>query len=110
MWRALVEEYWPAGQVDDALSVMECESKGDPNAYNEASGASGLFQFLPGTWTSASVSAGWAGADVFYGEANIAVAAWLSGSAHPHGRTGTASPSRYVLTRPGGRRSYTRLP
>jgi soluble lytic murein transglycosylase-like protein len=59
---------------------MDCESGGDPNAYNEASGASGLFQFLPGTWASASVSAGWAGADVFDGEANIAVAAWLSGS------------------------------
>ena len=72
---------------------MECESKGDPNAYNEASGASGLFQFLPGTWTSASVSAGWAGADVFDGEANIAVAAWLSGSGTSPGRTGTASPS-----------------
>jgi Transglycosylase SLT domain len=78
VWRPLVEEYWPTGQVDDALSVMDCESGGDPNAYNSASGASGLFQFLPGTWASASVSAGWSGADVFDGEANIAVAAWLS--------------------------------
>ncbi len=71
-------EYWPASLVDGALAVMDCESGGDPNAYNPASGASGLFQFLPETWESASAGAGWDGADVFDGEANIAVAAWLS--------------------------------
>ena len=76
-WRSLVEAYWPAEIVDDALSVLWCESRGDPDAVNPASGASGLFQFLPSTWGSASVSAGWAGADVFDPEANIAVAAWL---------------------------------
>ncbi|MBA2338153.1 MAG: lytic transglycosylase domain-containing protein, partial [Acidimicrobiia bacterium] len=77
-WRPVVEQYWPSGLVEDALSVMDCESGGDPNAYNPVSGASGLYQFLPSTWDTSSVSAGWAGADVFDGEANIAVAAWLS--------------------------------
>ncbi|MGI8822658.1 MAG: transglycosylase SLT domain-containing protein [Acidimicrobiia bacterium] len=77
-WRPLVEVYWPADLVEDALSVMDCESGGDPDALNPVSGASGLFQFLPSTWTTSSTSAGWAGADVFDGEANIAVAAWLS--------------------------------
>jgi len=77
-WRPLVEVYWPADLVEDALSVMDCESGGDPDALNPVSGASGLFQFLPSTWTTSSVGAGWAGADVFDGEANIAVAAWLS--------------------------------
>ncbi len=57
---------------------MACESNGDPKAYNPSSGASGLFQFIPSTWASASVSAGYSGADVFDGPTNIAVAAWLS--------------------------------
>lgn len=76
-WRPLVEAYWPADLVDDALAVLFCESRGDPDALNPASGAGGLFQFLPSTWESASVSAGWPDADVFDPEANIAVAAWL---------------------------------
>jgi hypothetical protein len=76
-WRGLVEAHWPAAIVDDALWVIDCESGGDPNAYNPASGASGLFQFVPSTWLSASEEAGWGGADVFDPEPNIAVAAWL---------------------------------
>ncbi len=62
---------------------MACESGGDPNALNPASGAAGLFQFIPGTWESASASAGWEGADVFDPEANIAVAYWLYASTSP---------------------------
>ncbi len=76
-WRGLVEAYWPASLVDEALSVIDCESNGDPNAVNPSSGAAGLFQFLPSTWDSASVQAGWDGADVFDPEANIATAYWL---------------------------------
>ncbi len=76
-WRSLVTAYWPAELVDDALAVIWCESRGDPDALNPASGAAGLFQFLPSTWDSASASAGWSGADVFDPEANIAVAYWL---------------------------------
>ena len=32
------------------LAVARCESNLDPNAVNKSSGASGLFQFMPGTW------------------------------------------------------------
>lgn len=34
----------------DMLRVAQCESVLDPNAVNASSGASGLFQFMPGTW------------------------------------------------------------
>ncbi len=63
--------------MDEALSVIRCESNGDPLAVNPRSNASGLFQFLPGTWAWASTLAGWGGANVFNPEANVAVAAWL---------------------------------
>jgi peptidoglycan hydrolase CwlO-like protein len=76
-WRPLVEKHFPAGLVDEALSVMYCESKGDPLVINPYSAASGLFQHLPYYWPSRSKSAGWEGADIFDPEANIAVAAWL---------------------------------
>ena len=76
-WRPLVEQYFPAELVDEALAVMKCESKGDPAAYNSRSGASGLFQFIPNTWNWASSKAGWAGASPFDPEANVASAAWL---------------------------------
>ena len=76
-WRPLVEKYFPPEVVDDALSVMMCESLGNPLAINKYSAASGLFQHLPYYWPSRSTKAGWAGADIFDPEANIAVAAWL---------------------------------
>jgi hypothetical protein len=76
-WRPLTEQYFPAELVEDALWVIECESRGDPTARNPASGAAGLFQFISSTWRWASSEAGWAGADVYDPEANIAVAAWL---------------------------------
>lgn len=76
-WRPLVEEYFPAERVEEALSVIWCESRGNPNVVNDISGAAGLFQFVPNTWGWASAEAGWAGASVFDPEANIASAAWL---------------------------------
>ncbi|MCJ7725979.1 MAG: transglycosylase SLT domain-containing protein, partial [Acidimicrobiia bacterium] len=76
-WRPLVRKYFPADMVDDALSVMRCESHGDPLSLNRYSAASGLFQHLPYYWPSRSKAAGWDGADIFDPEANIAVAAWL---------------------------------
>jgi len=76
-WRPLVEKYFPPELVNDALSVMSCESLGDPLAINKYSAASGLFQHLPYYWPSRSKAAGWEGADIFDPEANIAVAAWL---------------------------------
>jgi len=76
-WRPLVEKYFPSELVNDALSVMSCESLGNPLAINKYSAASGLFQHLPYYWPSRSKAAGWEGADIFDPEANIAVAAWL---------------------------------
>jgi peptidoglycan hydrolase CwlO-like protein len=78
-WRPLVTTYFPADRVEGALQVIRCESYGDPDAYNPYSGAGGLFQFLPSTWATVSPRAGFAGADIFDGEANIGTAAWLTG-------------------------------
>ena len=77
-WRSLVASFFSPGIVDQALSIIQCESLGDPNAYNPYSGASGLFQFIPGTWAVTSVKAGFGGSSVFDPEANIASAAWLA--------------------------------
>jgi len=76
-WRGLVSQYFPSDLVNEALSIIQCESKGDPSAYNSRSGASGLFQFIPGTWANVSPKAGWGGASPFDPEANVASAAWL---------------------------------
>ena len=78
-WRGLVAQHFPSNRVDEALHIMWCESRGDAEAYNPYSGASGLFQFIPSTWASASVSAGYPGASAFDPEANVASAAWLAG-------------------------------
>jgi hypothetical protein len=78
-WRGLIAQHFPSHRVDEALHIMWCESRGDPDAYNPYSGASGLFQFIPSTWASASVSAGYPGASVFDPAANAASAAWLAG-------------------------------
>ncbi|MFP3916132.1 MAG: transglycosylase SLT domain-containing protein [Actinomycetota bacterium] len=77
-WRSVVAAHFPPDRVNTALSVIQCESNGDPDAYNPYSGASGLFQFLPGTWATVSPRAGYDGASVFDPEANIGTAAWLS--------------------------------
>ena len=77
-WRPLVEQHFAADLVLDALVIIECESNGDPDAVNPWSGASGLFQFMPGTWAVASVQAGVDHRSVFDGEANIIAASWLA--------------------------------
>lgn len=77
-WRGLVSQYFPANRVDEALQIMQCESLGDPDAYNPYSGASGLYQFLPSTWATTAPKAGFAGASPFDPTANVAAAAWLS--------------------------------
>jgi hypothetical protein len=77
-WRSLVASYFPPDRVEDALRIIQCESLGDPNAYNPYSGASGLFQFLPGTYAVIAPKAGFAGVSVFDPEANIGTAAWLT--------------------------------
>jgi LysM repeat protein len=39
---------------DQATNVATCESGLNPNAYNSAQGAAGLFQIVPSTWASTS--------------------------------------------------------
>lgn len=77
-WRGLVSQYFPAHRVDEALQIMQCESLGDPNAYNPYSGASGLYQFLPATWATTAPMAGFPDVSAFEPAANIATAAWLA--------------------------------
>ncbi len=76
-WRGLVTIYFPAEWVEWGLTIMSCESGGNPLAKSPISTASGLFQHLASYWQDRSARAGWAGADIFNPEANIAVAAWL---------------------------------
>ena len=58
-----------------ALKIMLCESGGNYKAKNGGSTASGLFQFIKGTW--AGTPQGRAGRDVFDPYANINGAFWL---------------------------------
>ena len=76
-WRPVVDTYFPEDRVEWALRIMECESRGDPNAKNPNSSASGLFQHLARLWPPRAEAAGFGEADVFDPFANIAVAAWL---------------------------------
>jgi soluble lytic murein transglycosylase-like protein len=89
-WRGLVDRYFTGqGESQRALAIIRCESVGDPDAVNPTSGTAGLFQHRPRYWAARSAAAGWAGADVYDPEANVAVAAWLvhtSGWQHWSGR------------------------
>ena len=76
-WRPLVEQYFADEHVAEALSIIGCESNGDPSVTNARSGAAGLFQFISGTWEHASEQAGFGGASALDPEANTAAAAWL---------------------------------
>jgi uncharacterized protein YraI len=62
------------GQSPSAmLAVAKCESNYDPNAINPRSGASGLFQFLPGTWKTTP----YASYSIFDPWANANAAGWM---------------------------------
>ena len=70
----------PAASVSSALSRRaECiiwrESRGNPNAVNPRSGASGLGQFLRSTWLT--TPQGRAGYSVFDAAANRAAVEWM---------------------------------
>jgi hypothetical protein len=64
------------------LRKAECETGGtfSPYAYNRSSGASGLFQFLGGTWRSTPFGR----FNMFDPFANALAASWM----HSHGRSG----------------------
>lgn len=55
------------------LAVARCESGLNPNAVNRSSGASGLFQFLPGTWRTTP----YASSSILDPWANANAAAWM---------------------------------
>lgn len=58
---------------EDMVRVARCESLHDPNAVNPYSGASGLFQFMPGTWATTP----FADQDIFDPVANANAAGWM---------------------------------
>jgi hypothetical protein len=66
--------------------LVEClawhESRGFAGAYNRSSGASGLLQFLPGTWMT--TPQGKAGLSVFDPSAARAAAKWMIGQGRLH--------------------------
>ena len=47
------------------MRVMWCESRGDPDAVNAESGASGLMQHIPRYWDERARAAGFQGASPF---------------------------------------------
>jgi uncharacterized protein YraI len=62
------------GQSPSAmLAVARCESNLNPNSVNKHSGASGLFQFLPGTWRTTP----YASYSIFDPWANANAAGWM---------------------------------
>jgi uncharacterized protein YraI len=58
---------------DDMLRVARCESGLDPSNLTPPYSASGLFQFLPGTWATTP----FANQDIFDPVANANAAAWM---------------------------------
>jgi uncharacterized protein YraI len=55
------------------LRVAQCESGLDPSNYTPPYGASGLFQFLPGTWATTP----YAGSDIYDPVASAFAAGWM---------------------------------
>lgn len=83
--------------------IIACESSGDPRAQNPSSSASGLFQFLTGTWRAYgglefAPTAAQATIEQQYTVANRAFAAesyrpWNSSKSCWQGRVGSSAPS-----------------
>ena len=73
--KIIYDAFSPLGvrAVQWAINVAYCESRYHPNSVNTDSGASGLFQFLPSTWSGTP----WAKQSPFDPVANAQAAAWL---------------------------------
>jgi len=71
----ITDAFSPLGPaaVQWAINVAYCESRYHPNSVNSDSGASGLFQFLPSTWSGTP----YASQSPFDPRANAFAAAWL---------------------------------
>ncbi|HEY0829643.1 MAG TPA: transglycosylase SLT domain-containing protein [Candidatus Dormibacteraeota bacterium] len=71
----ITDAFSPLGPaaVQWAMNVAWCESRYHPNSVNTDSGASGLFQFLPSTWSGTP----YANQSPFDPRANAFAAAWL---------------------------------
>ncbi len=71
----ITDAFSPLGPaaVQWAMNVAWCESRYHPNSVNSSSGASGLFQFLPSTWSGTP----YANQSPFDPRANAFAAAWL---------------------------------
>jgi hypothetical protein len=73
-----VERYFPASEVDKAVLVAQCESNFDANVRGGGgNNYVGLFQHADWVWADRAAKAGFAGADWWDPEANVAVSAWL---------------------------------
>ncbi len=75
--RGALSEYGLVDQEDNFMRVLWCESRGDPNALNQESGASGLMQHIPRYWEERARLSGFQGASPFDPVANIYAAVWL---------------------------------
>jgi regulator of protease activity HflC (stomatin/prohibitin superfamily) len=73
--KIITDAFSPLGQdaVVWAMRIAWCESRYHPNSVNSDSGASGLFQFMPSTWSGTP----WANQSPFDPVANAQAAAWL---------------------------------
>jgi multidrug efflux pump subunit AcrA (membrane-fusion protein) len=73
--KIITDAFSPLGQaaVVWAMRIAYCESRYHPNSVNTSSGATGLFQFMKGTWSGTP----WASKSRLDPVANAQAAAWL---------------------------------
>lgn len=58
-WAFLIDKYFDPGEFDTAMSILACESGGNPTADNPTSTARGGWQFLKSTWGWATTGSGY---------------------------------------------------
>jgi hypothetical protein len=79
-WLGLLDEYWgDIGETENALTIVACESGGEPFVVGgRGDYYYGLFQHDITDWERRAAGAGFPGASPFNPEANIAAARWYS--------------------------------
>ena len=73
----LIEKFFHQADWGKAKAIMQCESGGNPDAWNKTTDDRGLFQHHYPFWEERSTRSGYPG-DPFNPEINVAVAAWLA--------------------------------